>query len=176
MLRAIWALLITSCLSALALGHSKEKKLEPCALLTAADAASIMGVPLRIVDLSKNSCMYGEYRGRGSLIKGGILDLGLSFGVKRYKDMQAADSAWAKDTPTLDPATKNETEALSGIGDKANLFGRGKDGKLTDFAEIHVRKGTLTFSIQILLVPGHQLVNPSAEALITVAKKIADQL
>jgi hypothetical protein len=27
-----------------------------------------------------------------------------------------------------------------------------------------------------LLVPGHQLVNPSAEALITVAKKIADQL
>jgi hypothetical protein len=96
MLRAIWALLITSCLSALALGHSKEKKLEPCALLTAADAASIMGVPLRIVDLSKNSCMYGEYRGRGSLIKGGILDLGLSFGVKRYKDMQAADSAWRR--------------------------------------------------------------------------------
>jgi hypothetical protein len=175
MLRVIWVLLITGCLSALALGHPKEKKLEPCALLTAADAASIMGVPLRIVDLSKNSCMYGEYRGRGSLIKGGILDFELSFGVKRYKDMQAADSAWAKHTPTLD-ATKKETEALSGVGDKANLSGRGKDGKLTDFVEIHVRKGALTFSIQILLVPGHQPVNPSAEALIAVAKKIADQL
>jgi hypothetical protein len=39
-----------------------------------------------------------------------------------------------------------------------------------------VRKGDCTFSIVILLPAGHEPVTLSADALIAVAKKIADQL
>jgi hypothetical protein len=65
---------------------------------------------------------------------------------------------------------------VSEIGDQAYLVGRTDDGKLTDYVGIYVRKGTVSFSIQVMLPPGHEPAIPSADALITVAKKIADQL
>jgi hypothetical protein len=156
--------------------QEKQKKLDPCTLLTATDAASIVGAPMKIVDLSKKNCTYGEYRGRGSFVTGGVLDRALFFEVNRFKDPQAEEKAWTKDTKgALDPANKDQTQVLNGIGDAAYLLGRSSDGKLTD-PLILVRKGAVTFSIKILLPPEHQPVTLSADALIAAAKKIADQL
>lgn len=175
MSRIIWVLLIASLLPVVAVGQDKAKKLEPCRLLTADDAARIMGAPMKIVDLSKKNCTYGEYRGRGSFVSGGVLDRALFFEVTRYKDSQAQEKAWAKDTKSaLDPANKDQV--LTGIGDEAYLVGRTVDGKLTDNPALYVRKGTITFSMAILLPPGHEPVTLSADALIVAAKKIAGQL
>ena len=172
MRKAVWALLLGSLLPSVSSGQEKQKKLDPCTLLTATDAASIVGAPMKIVNVSKNNCMYGEYQGRGSLIVGGVLDRALFFYVKRYKDSQAQDKDWTKD----EPADKNQTKALSGIGDQAYLVGSIEEAKTMDNAGIRVRKRAVYFSIQIMLVPGHQPTTPSADALIAVAKKIADQL
>jgi len=158
-----------------AVGQDKAKKLEPCSLLTADDAARIIGAPMKIVDLSKKTCTYGEYRGKGSFVNGGVLDRALFFEVTRYKDSQALEKAWAKDTKSVTDAA-NKDQVLTGIGDEAYLVGRTADGKLTDSPALYVRKGTVTFSIAVLLPPGHEPVTLSANARITVAKKIADQL
>lgn len=177
MRRIVWALLIVSLLPTVAFSREKEKKIEPCALLSADDAASIVGAPMKIVDLSKSTCAYGEYRGRGSFVRGGVLDRALFFYVKRYKDSQAQDKDWTKDAQSaLEAANKNQTKAVSGIGDQAYLVGSIEEAETMDNAGIRVRKGAVYFSIQIMLVPGHQPVKPSADALIAVAKKIADQL
>src|SRR5262249_7346331 len=173
--RIKWVLLVASLLPTVAIGQDQPKKLEPCRLLTDDDAAKIMGAPMKIVELSKKKCTHGEYRGRGSLVSGGVLDRILFFEVTRYKDSQAQEKAWAKDTKSaLDPANKGQV--LTGIGDEAYLVGRTGDGKLTDTALLSVRKGTVSFSIAILLPPGHEPVTLSEDALIMVAKKIADQL
>lgn len=177
MRRVVWSLLLGSLLPAGLFAQEKQKNLDPCTLLTATDAASIVGAPMRIVDLSKKGCTYGEYRGRGSFATGGILDRALLFGVDRYKDPRAEEKAWTKDTKSaLDPANKDQTQVLNGIGDEAYLVGRTNDGKLTENPTIFVRKGAVTFSIAIMLPPGHQPVTLSADALIAAAKKIADQL
>lgn len=177
MLRTICALLAASLVPAIAFSQEKPKKLDPCALLTAADAASIVGAPMKIVDLTKNSCTYGEYRGKGSLMSGGVLDRMLSFGVNRHKDAKAEGKEWSKTKASaLSPSNKDQTQELTGIGDEAYLVGRTSDGQLTDDAAVHVRQGTMTFSIVILLPPGHQPVTLSADALIATAKKVADQL
>ena len=176
MSRIIWVLLIASLLPVVAVGQDKAKKLEPCRLLTADDAARIIGAPMQIVDLSKKNCTYGAYRGRGSLVRGGVLDRSLYFDVTRYKDSRDQEKAWTKERSALDPAKKDQVLVLTEIGDEAYLFGRTGDGMLTDYASLSVRKGTVTFSIAILLSPGHEPVTLSADALITVAKKIADQL
>ena len=180
--RLMWITLLASLLCPVLFGQDKEKKLDPCALLTATDAASIVGAPMRIVDLAKNGCTYGEYRGRGSFVRGGVLDRELDFEVKRYKDPRAEDKEWRKAKESaLDPAKKDQTQVLAGIGDEAYLVGT-NDGKLTDnpgafvSAVMYVRKGTVIFSIGILLLPLHQAVTLSADALIAAAKKIADQL
>jgi len=175
--RTFWLLLCTLFLPVVALSQEKPKKLEPCTLLTASDAVNIMGAPMKVVDLSKNSCTYGEYRGRGSFAGGGVLDRMLLFTVNRYKNPQAEEKEWGKTKASaLDPANKEQTQVLTGIGDEAYLVGRTSDGKLTDSPQVVVRHGAVTFSIAILLPPGHQPVTLSAEALIAAAKKIAEQL
>jgi hypothetical protein len=177
MRKVVWTLLVGGLLPSVLLGQEKQKKLDPCNLLTATDAAAIIGASMKIVDLSKNNCTYGEYRGRGSFVTGGILDRALFFNVKRYKDPQAEEKAWTKDTNgARDPANKDHTQVLSGIGDEAYLVGRTNDGKLTENAAIDVRKSAAIFSIAIMLPPGHEPVTASADALIATAKKIADQL
>lgn len=177
MQRIIWVLLVAILVPVVALSQEKQKKLDPCAVLTATDAANMMGAPMKIVDLSKNHCSYGEYRGRGSFVTGGVLDRMLTFGFKKYKDRQAEDKEWGKTkVSALGPDHKDQTQVLTGIGDEAYLVGRTNDGKLTDYPKVYVRKDTVTFSIEVLLAPGHQPVTLSADALIAAAKKIADQL
>src|SRR5260370_36782966 len=96
MRKIVWALLVGGLLPSVLFGQEKPKKLDPCNLLTATDAAAIMGAPMKIVDLSKNRCTYGQYRGRGSFVTGGILDRALFFNVKRYKDPPAKEKALTK--------------------------------------------------------------------------------
>src|SRR5258708_38633020 len=132
MRKIVWALLVGGLLPSVLFGQEKPKKLDPCNLLTATDAAAIMGAPMKIVDLSKNNCTYGEYRGRGSLVTGGVLDRVLFFNVKRYKDPQAEEKAWTKGTNGARyPANKDHTQGLSGVCDETYLVGRTHHGKPT---------------------------------------------
>src|SRR5258708_19762286 len=117
MRKVVWTVLVGGLLPSVLFGQEKQKKLGPCNLLTASDAAAIMGAPMKIVDLSKNSCTYGEYRGRGSFVTGGILDRALFFNVKRYKDPQAEEKEWTNYTNgSPNPANKHHPPCLSTYG------------------------------------------------------------
>ena len=59
MRKVVWTLLVGVLLPSVLFGQEKQKKLDPCNLLTATDAAAIMGATMKIVDLSKNSCTGG---------------------------------------------------------------------------------------------------------------------
>lgn len=97
--------------------------------------------------------------------------------LRDIKIRKLRKKAWTKDTNgARDPANKDQTQVLSGIGDEAYLVGRTNVGKLAENAAIDVRKSAAIFSIAIMLPPGHEPVTPSADALIATAKKIADQL
>ena len=173
--RLIWITLLASLLSPVLFGQEKQKKkLDPCNLLGAVDAASILGAPVPLVDRSKDSCTYGVL---GRRIAGGgrALERSVIFGVKTCKSAQARDKEWAKITePVHYPANKDFTQVLSGIGDEAYILADTKDGKvvLGVDAYVYVRKGLVVFS----LVIWDQSKASSADAAITVAKRIADQL
>jgi hypothetical protein len=112
---------------------------------------------------------------------GRVIDRGLLFSVKVYKNGQARDKESAKNTQVArDPANKDDTQVpsgntqiLSGIGDEASLHGRTKDGKLVGgISWVNVRKGLAIFYLEIWDRTGAS----SADAAIAVARKIADQL
>lgn len=152
------------------LGQDKEKKLDACTLLSAADAASITGTTMWFVSGGgKDSCTYVDRK--PALLRSTIVDRSLIFGMKRYKTEQAADKEWAKATAPHDQSEAfKESQVLSGIGDKAFLFGHVQDGKM-GFAQIAVQKGTLILTLQDVDLKN----DSSSDALIAVAKKIADQ-
>src|SRR5260221_11737308 len=98
MRKIVWTLLVGGLLPSVLFGQEKQKKLDPCNLLTATDAAAIMGPPMKIVALPKNSCTYGENRGRGSFVTGGILHHALFLNCKRYKERQPAERPCTQQT------------------------------------------------------------------------------
>jgi hypothetical protein len=155
-------------------GQEKEKKLDPCALLTAADAASIAGAPMPPVDRSKESCTYGVLGKRtGGPFSGGGRKLvrDVMFSVKRFKNEQARDKEWADIARA--PVNKDANHVLNEIGDEAFLPSRTKDGKIIGFLSVmNVRKGLVIFYLTIW----DKSEASSADAAIAVAKKIADQL
>lgn len=171
MQRGMWILLLASLLPPLLFGQEKEKKkLDPCSLLTAADAASILGAPMPLVDRSKDSCTYGEL-GRKIAGAGRALDRDVIFILKTYKSAEARDKEWAKSSHN--PANKEDVQVLSETGDEAFFFGSTKDGKIVGaFSVVAVRKGLVSFSLMISDKSGAS----SADAAFVVAKKIADQL
>jgi hypothetical protein len=172
----IWVLLIASLLPTIAIGQEKERKLDPCTLLTAVDAASIMGAPISLVKRDKSTrafgferkyCLYGVPRN-------GAFNPEVSLGVSTYENAEAEDKGWASITKTfLDPSAKDKTQVLSGIGDEAYLTGYAKDGKMTaPVSMLCVRKGAMTFTLTLI----EATQASSADASMSVAKRIADQL
>jgi hypothetical protein len=169
----MWIMLLASLLPPVLFGQEKQKKLDPCALLAAVDAASIAGAPMPLVDRSKDSCMYGVL-GKRFPGAGRTLERKVGFWVKTCKSAQAQDKEWAKMTEAVHyPDNKDSTQVLSGIGDEAYLLGNAKDGKLVGVnASVYVRKGLVVFALEIW----DQSTASSADEAIAVAKRIADQL
>jgi hypothetical protein len=172
MRRLTWIILLASLLPPVLFGQEKQKKLDPCALLTAADAASIAGAPMPLVDRSKDNCTYGVL---GKRIPGGgrALDRSVEFSVKTYKSAQALDKEWGKARDAHNSVHKNDTQGPGGIGDEAFLPDRTKEGKVTGITSIiSVRKGLVVFGLLIF----DKDIAASADEAIAVAKRIADQL
>src|SRR5262249_37222067 len=149
MRKMIWVLLLASLLPPVLLGQEEKKKLEPCTLLSAADATSITGTPMWFVSGGgKNSCTYVDRK--PALLRSTVIGREVGLGVKRYKTEQAADKDWAKATTGQDRSEAlKESQVLNGIGEKAYLFGHVQEGK-TRFAEILVQKGTLILTLHYL--------------------------
>jgi hypothetical protein len=148
--------------------QQKGEKLDPSALLSATDAASIAGAPMPLVDRGKTGCTYGVL-GKKVLGGGRELDRSVDFGVSNYKSVQAEDKAWAKTTqPVHYPDNKGDVQALSGIGDEAYLLGQSHS--INFF--VYVRKGAFIFTLSVW----DKQMASSTDATVVVAKKIADQL
>jgi hypothetical protein len=170
----MWIMLLASLLPPVLFGQEKEKKLDPCALLTAADAASIAGAPMPLVDRSKDSCTYGllmTKRIPGIPAGAKAFERSVELSVKTYKNAQERDKEWGKTTHNL--VHKNDTQGPSEIGDEAFLPDRTKDGKVTEVMSfVNVRKGLVIFGLVIF----DKDVAASADEAVAVAKRIADQL
>lgn len=166
----MWVLVLASLLSPLLFGQEKEKKPEPCSLLTAADAANILGATMPRFDRTKNSCTYGALGG-GVTGFGRALDRSVTLRLKTYKSAETRDKEWAK--ALHDPDNKKDAQPLGEIGDDAFLVGSSKDGKIVGtLANIWVRKGLVLFSLMIW----DKNEASSADAAIAVAKRIANEL
>jgi hypothetical protein len=173
MRRGISILLLVSLLSLVLFAQKNEKKLDPCALLTAADAASIAGAPMPLVDRSKSGCTYGVLGKRtvSGVGSGREVLRDVSLSIKTYKNAQARDKEWTKTVGA--PVNKDSIVVPNEIGDEAILPARTKDGKpIESLTVVNVRKGLVVFSLMIW----DTTQASSADAAIAVAKKIADQL
>jgi hypothetical protein len=145
----------------------ENKKLDGCALLSADDAAKIAGTQMWFVHGAKESCEYIDKK--PAVFKSTPFNHSVTLEMKRYKSAQIADKEWAKATAVHDQSKK--PQVLSGIGDAAYLFGDVEEGKI-GIARVSVRKGTLILDLQNI----DMSTTSSAEALIAVARKIANQL
>jgi hypothetical protein len=159
------------------MGQENEKKLDACTLLSADDAAKIAGTQMWFVHGAKESCEYIDKK--PAILRSTPFSQSVTLGMKRYKSAQIVAKEWAKETAVHDQSKGNDIElfrrknpqVLSGIGDAAYLFGDVEEGKI-GLAAVYVRKGTL-----ILALENFDLhTTSSAEALIAVARKIANQL
>jgi hypothetical protein len=151
------------------LGQEKEKKLDACSLLSAADAASITGTPMWFVHGGRGSCEYIDRK--PAVLSDTKFERAVILEMKRYKNTQVGDKEWAKAT-AVRGQVKEDIQLLNGIGDEAYLFGHIQDGKI-GISQIYVRKGTLIVRLQNLDYFSH---GSSPDALIAVARKITDQL
>lgn len=145
----------------------ENKKMGGCALLSADDAAKIAGTQMWFAHGSKDSCEYIDKK--PAVFKATSFDHAVTPDMKRYKSAQVRDKEWAKAT-AVDGQGKNP-QALTGIGDAAYLFGDVKDGRV-GIARVFVRKGTLILHLENIDIS----TTSSAEALIAVARNIANQL
>lgn len=150
---------------------AQEKKLDPCTLFNASDAASITGTTMFFVSGGgKKSCTYVDRK--PALLKATPVDRMVTLQVKRYKSEEAADKEWAKATAAHDQSEAlKESQTLNGIGDKAFLFGHIENGKV-GIAQVIVQKGSLILTLQDVDMKN----DSSSDALGAVAKKIAEQL
>jgi hypothetical protein len=166
--------LFASLLPVVLLGQEKEKKVDPCTLLTAADAASIAGKPMWFVHGDRKSCEYIDRK--PAILSGTQFEHSVTLEIKRYKSAEVRDKEWAKATAVQDQGKDSNSfkaarQVLSGIGDEAYLFGHIQDGRV-GIAQIYVRKGTLIFKLDNFVITD----TSSLDAFTAVAKKIADQL
>jgi hypothetical protein len=141
-----------------------------CTLFSAADAQSIMGVPMKLSDKTnqQRNCMYEEAKARPNTIGPGTVALTLV----QSKSADEENRAWAsmKETRHLQAGEKN-VQVLSGIGDEAFFTGNTQKGKV-GVAGLIARKGKSHFAIDTMVL--EYIASP--DAMKNVAKRVAGQL
>jgi len=139
--------------------------LDPCALLTAADAEKIAGGPVRripITDLTAHStCKYEQDAGKPPVK--------VSLVVSPAKPMGKADIGWDAMKSGI---PKDHSEKVAALGDEAYLV-HGIDLRGKDLLSntLFVRKGTAHFVLQ---AAGYK--HEPLDVLESIAKRIAGQL
>jgi uncharacterized protein DUF3558 len=148
--------------------EAQAPPVDPCSKFTAADAQSIVGVPMKVVPgHGANVCMYDEANPKSAIETARI---SLMLNVRRSADEE--NRAWnnVKVIRHLSPGEKNITQ-LSGIGDEAWWDGGTQKGKV-GVGGVIVRKGKTDFMLESAVLA----YRASVEQMKSVARRIADGL
>jgi hypothetical protein len=143
-------------------------QVDPCGKFSAADAQSIMGVPMKIVPgHGANVCMYDE-----ASPKSAVETARISLMLNVRSSAEEESRAWnnIKVIRRLSPGEKNIAQ-LSGIGDEAWFDGNMQKGKV-GVGGVIVRKGKSDFMLDSATLS----YRASAEQMKSVAKRIAGEL
>jgi hypothetical protein len=147
-----------------------EPQMDVCTYFSAADAQSIMGVPMKRSDKTnpQRNCMYEEVKARPNTIGAGTVSLTLV----QSKSLEDENRKWAslKEVRHLQNGQKNVRQ-LTGIGDEAWFDGNTEKGKV-GVASVIVRKGASQFMLDNMVL--EYIASP--EAMKKVANRIAGQL
>ncbi len=150
--------------------NEQANLVDSCKYLSAADAQSIEGAPMRRSSIPKNQnvCRYDEVSPKPGALGPAILSLTISQG----KSVKDEDRQWAnlKETRHLQPGEKN-VAVLSGLGDEAYFTGNTEKGKV-GVASVIVRKGKYDFELDSMVIE----YRASPQEMKSIAKRIAAQL
>jgi hypothetical protein len=150
-------------------GQPGRNRVDPCSLLTAADAQHIAGMPMKPVPplggdiVSRFACNY-EQAESTSAPKGEI-----NFVVGQHKSKDMEDATWVAMKGGGGSSGNLDTQGLAGIGDDAFLIHGKVPGALS--TTLFVRKGTSDFRLQAKGFKSEPLA-PMKD----IAKRIADEL
>jgi hypothetical protein len=147
-----------------------QSQIDVCSYFSAADAQSIMGVPMKRSDKTnpQRNCMYEEVKARPNTIGAGTVSLTLV----QSKSLEDENKKWAnlREVRHLQNGQKNVRQ-LGDIGDEAWFDGNTEKGKV-GVASVIVRKGASQFMLDNMVL--EYIASP--EAMKKVANRIAGQL
>jgi hypothetical protein len=149
--------------------QNTDAKVNACALLSAADAQKIMGVPMQLKKVSNASvCMYEALTQRPNAMGKETVSLA----VNKRNSKAAEDAGWAqlKEVRHLKAGEKN-VQVVGGLGDEAYFTGNTVKGKV-GVSGVIARKGNSDLMLDVMVL--EYVASP--EAMKSVAKRIADGL
>jgi hypothetical protein len=155
--------------SAPAAADAKDDQVKACSLLSAADAQTIEGAPMKLSPITHNSnvCEYVEVNPRPNAM--GPAHLSLTINQRKTPDEENKDWARLKEVRNIEPGFKN-LRVLTGLGDEAYFTGNTEKG-MVGVAAVIVRKGRSHFTLDSQVIE----YRASPDAMKSVAKRIADQ-
>lgn len=142
--------------------------IDPCSKFSAADAQSIMGVPMKLVPgHGAIVCMYDEVSPKSAVDTARV---SLTLSVR--KSVEEEDRSWnnTKVIRRLKPGEKN-IAPLNGIGDEAWFDGHTEKGKV-DVGGVLARKGKSDFMLESATLGSRA----SADEIKRIARRIAGEL
>jgi len=141
-----------------------------CSLLSAADAQSVMGSPMKLSSIKTQPyvCLYEEVTPK----PGSLGPARFSLTVVQSKSADEENRAWAqiKETRHLQAGQKN-VQAINGIGEEAYFTGNVEKGK-AGVAAVVARKGKSHLALDSQVIE----YQASPETMKALAKRIAEQL
>jgi hypothetical protein len=148
--------------------QSPKAEIDPCSLLSPADAQAITGVPMKLAPgHGAIVCMYEETSPQPGLDTARV---SLMLNVENSVEKEAKEWQNTKEIRRLKPGEKNITK-LSGIGDEAWFDGNVEKGKV-GVGGILARKGKADFALQSAVLQ----YRSSLEKMKEIARRIADKL
>jgi len=150
--------------------EAQANEINACSLLSAADAQSVMGAPMKLSSIKTQLyvCLYEEVTPK----PGSLGPARFSLTVVQSKSVDEENKAWAqmKETRHLQGGQKNVQE-ISGIGEEAYFTGNVEKGKV-GVAAVVARKGKSHFALDSQVIE----YRASPETMKTLARKIVEQL
>ncbi len=149
---------------------AKDDQVKACTFLSAADAQTIEGAPMKLSPITHNSnvCEYVEVTPKPNAI--GPAHLSLTVNQRKTADEENKDWARLKQVRHLEPDFKN-LRVLTGLGDEAYFTGDSQKG-MVGVAAVIVRKGRSHFTLDSQVIE----YRASRDAMKSIAKRITDQL
>ena len=150
--------------------EAQANEINACSLLSAADAQSVMGAPMKLSAIKTQPyvCLYEEVTPK----LGSLGPARFSLTAVQSKSVDEENKAWAqmKETRHLQSGQKN-VQVISGIGEEAYFTGNIEKGKV-GVAAVVARKGKSHFALDSQVIE----YRASPETMKELAKRIAGQL